>query len=472
MLVEDSDNDGRLIAHALRALGRLVTLRRVGSAASLREALGIEAWDLVLGDWNIPAFGALEALAIVKESGRDLPFVLVSGTIGEEAAVEAIRAGASDYVLKDRLARLVPTIERELGERRLRAARGQVEEALRASEAAALGQAARFRALVEKSADGIALLTPESSYLYVSPAAAGTYGRAAAAMVGTKASEYIHPDDVERAAQHHHDLVAEPGATMVSERRIASPGGARHWLEVTATNMLDDPAVCAIVHNIRDITERKYLDGRLLAALREKEILLKEIHHRVKNSLQVVSSLLNLQASRLEDPKMRVAFIDSQARVRSIGLLHERLCESEDLGEIDMDSYFRQLTSELLRAHGELDEKIVIHASAAGIGLGIDAAVPCGLVVNELVTNALKHAFRGETAGGEIRVTMTREGETIVLVVADNGSGSAAPIEVARPKTLGLQLIASLVSQLEGTLTFDATHGVRAVVTFRTWRKT
>lgn len=465
LLVEDSKSDAKLVAFALRAMNRPIELQRVDDAASLREALETAAWDVVLSDWNMPSFTALEALEIVQATGLDFPFILVSGTIGEDVAVEAIRAGVSDYVLKDRLVRLVPTIERELGDREERIARGLAEQALHTSAAAARNLEARFRALVEKSTDGITLITPQSTYLYISPAAARIFGRSAATMLETTAREYIAPDDVERARQDHREIVAEPGASTVAERCIVAPDGTRRWLEVTATNMLDDPAVCAIVHNIRDITERKQLDELLHAALRQKELLLREIHHRVKNNLQVVSSLLSLQASRIEDPRLRAVFLDSQARVRSIGLLHERLCESHDLGEIDMDSYVRQLTSELLFAGGALEGEVTVHASAPAIALGIDAAVPCGLIVNELVTNSLKHAFKGKTAGAAIQVAMTREGEAIVLVVADNGAGCAISPEVAR-QTLGLQLVASLVCQLEGTLAFDGAHGMRSVVTF------
>jgi PAS domain S-box-containing protein len=227
-----------------------------------------------------------------------------------------------------------------------------------------------------------------------------------------------------------------------------------------------------VLASISDITERKRTEEQTKASLREKEVLLKEIHHRVKNNLQVISSLLNLQASSIKDAHHLELFKESQNRVRSMALIHERLYQSKDLATIDFGDYTRSLTTHLFQSYG-LSQDIVLNIEVDSLYLDIDTAIPCGLMVNELVSNALKHAFLAEgtktnerEASGEIRVALHRSGDVLRLRVSDNGVGLPEEVTIGETKTLGLTLVQALTSQLEGTLEIERQPGTIFTITF------
>jgi two-component sensor histidine kinase len=203
--------------------------------------------------------------------------------------------------------------------------------------------------------------------------------------------------------------------------------------------------------------------------LRETTSLLQEVHHRVKNNLQTISSLLNLKAMQIGDKDTRAVFLESQGRVRSIALLHESLYQSDDLGNVDMQAYVDRLIGTLRRTYGQAGSHARFAVSMDHVHLPVDAAVPCGLIVNELVTNAQKHAFidARDATRNEIRIEMVRAGDEVTLLVADNGSGFDAEIDPGRDETMGLTLVRDLSAQLGGTAEFASVNGARCVVRFR-----
>jgi PAS domain S-box-containing protein len=199
--------------------------------------------------------------------------------------------------------------------------------------------------------------------------------------------------------------------------------------------------------------------------LREKTSLLQEVHHRVKNNLQMISSLLNLQANQIKDSQTRAFFRESQGRVRSIALLHESLYQCEDLGRVDMQEYVKKLVGTLTRTYRQ-SARIVTEIDR--IHLPADAAVPCGLLVNELITNALRHAFPDarDVGHNEIRIEMRRVDDELKLVVADNGTGFCGSVDPTRAETMGLTLVRDLSAQLCGHAEFVTANGARCTVRF------
>lgn len=213
-----------------------------------------------------------------------------------------------------------------------------------------------------------------------------------------------------------------------------------------------------------DIVEIKRAEDRVRTSLREKDVLLKEVHHRVKNNLQVISSLLNLQAQGITDARAREAFFSSQTRVRSMALIHEKLYRSENFAGINFGDYLRSVTGELVRSYGM--GHVTVEVDAASVHLALDSALPCGLIVNELVSNALKHAFE-PGAAGSIRVTLQRTGaEELELVVADSGRGIPASFDLAKPSSMGMTLVTSLTDQLGGTISVGISGGTVFTVRF------
>jgi two-component sensor histidine kinase len=212
---------------------------------------------------------------------------------------------------------------------------------------------------------------------------------------------------------------------------------------------------------VRDITEKKHEEEA-----RRRGLLLKEIHHRVKNNLQVVSSLLYLQSTRVSDKNVIEMFKESSNRVQSMSLIHQKLYQSKDAESIDFAGYVHDLTGTLLRSYGVDPSAVKVRLDVDGASLGIDSASPCGLIINELLSNSLKHAFPGGRRG-EVRISMSRdEGHRINLVVADNGVGIPGDLDPRNTESLGLQLVVNLVDQLRGTMTLNREAGTEFTITF------
>lgn len=201
-----------------------------------------------------------------------------------------------------------------------------------------------------------------------------------------------------------------------------------------------------------EVQQRKEAQEKINNSLQEKVVLLREIHHRVKNNLQVISSLLNLQSSYIEDAKALEIFRESQNRVRSMALIHEKLYQSKDLNKVDFSEYIDSLTSDLIRSYNIDRSRIKFKSNVQEILLGVDTAILCGLIINELISNSFKHAFP-EDVSGEVAVELSkRESEKYELIVRDNGVGLPEYIDYKNTDSLGLQLVVSLTDQLGGDI--------------------
>jgi two-component sensor histidine kinase len=334
LMVEDSATDAKLVVRELQQTGRLVEFERVETAEAMRASLERNAWDVVISDWSMPKFSALAALGILREKRIDIPFIVVSGTIGEETAVDAMRAGAHDFVHKDKFARLTPAVDRELRECKAREAHRQSDEALR------------------------------------------------------------------RGAH-------------------------------------------------------------------EKTVMLQEIHHRVKNNLQMISSLLNFQMEHVKNPETRAILQVTQTRINSIAHIHEKLYQSPLLATVDMGEYTRGLVAMLMQTHVK---QVLAEVRAVDVVLPVDLALPCGLILSELVTNALKHAFPGpgghEQRPPAIVIDLRRDRSGFVFSVADNGVGARQPPSAQDANSLGLRLVGMFVEQLRGTIVISLDEGTRCTVAF------
>lgn len=215
----------------------------------------------------------------------------------------------------------------------------------------------------------------------------------------------------------------------------------------------------------RDITNIKETQKKLEVALEEKELLVKEIHHRVKNNLMVISSLLNLQAAYIKDKAALNIFRDSQNRAKSMALIHERLYHSTDLKRIDFGDYIRSLATDLFHTYIH-NPNINLNLNVENIMVDINTAVPLGLIVNELTTNSMKHAFPNDNLG-EIKVQFYSEDENLILKVSDDGVGIPEDLDVKNTDTLGLKLVNSLTTQINGEIELDRSNGTEFKITFK-----
>jgi PAS domain S-box-containing protein len=217
---------------------------------------------------------------------------------------------------------------------------------------------------------------------------------------------------------------------------------------------------------VQDLTERKVAEEQIKASLEEKVVLLKEIHHRVKNNLQGISSLLSLQAEQIGDPQIHAVLQDSQNRVRSMALIHEKLYQAKDQVRVNVAEYIQNLTSYLFRSYAAQTSGIQLKVKADNVYLGIDTAMPCGLIINELLSNALKHGFPNGR-GGQVYVELRYAQDGFcTLLVGDNGIGMPAELDQQRPSSLGLQLVHTLVNQLDGSMEVRRAGGVEFCIRF------
>ena len=261
--------------------------------------------------------------------------------------------------------------------------------------------------------------------------------------------------------------VMETGQTLITEHRTEGSWGIR-WDEAIKVPLYDEQGrVMGVLSTSRDIASRKKAEENIKISLREKEILLKEVHHRVKNNLQVISSLLTLQTDYVDDPVIRAMFQESRDRVRSMALVHERLYQSPDLSGIDPEDYVNSLIVHLFRAHGAESRGIRQRTAVDNVKLSLDTAIPCGLIINELVSNSLKYAFR-EGQEGIISIVLQRHGgNNVRLVVSDNGVGLPDSVNWMNSQSLGLQLVVMLVRQLEGAVELDTQNGTTFQIVFQ-----
>lgn len=245
--------------------------------------------------------------------------------------------------------------------------------------------------------------------------------------------------------------------------------GKTIWSQIIATPIKDSTGeITAALELVVPITERKSYEERLEASVQEKEVLLREIHHRVKNNLQVISSLLKLQADYAKNEPAGVALQQSQNRIKAMALVHEELYGAKDLAKIDLELYIRSLTRYLIRSYG-VERRIELKLDTEKVFLGLDRSIPFGLIINEIVTNCIKHAFPGGKEG-EISITLHSEKGKTKLAISDNGIGISESLDMQNPKSFGLALVYSLVRQLKGTIEINSNDGTEIKIAFSTKR--
>jgi PAS domain S-box-containing protein len=412
---------------------------------------------VLLSELTVPIKQGARVLAVLNlESDKPAAFGAEEVQLAESLA-EAIAMALEN-------ARLFEAAQAELAERR------RIEAALRESEE-------RYRLNFENVTDVVYSIDPELRLLDISPSVERHLGYPPRDLIGRPIQDLniVAPGSLEAALSDTLRIFGGERVDSATYEFIAR-NGARKVGEVSGAPLVRDGQVTAIVCVARDITERVRAEEQIRVSLKEKEVLLQEIHHRVKNNLQVISSLLSLQSQRIQDASLLEMFHESQNRVRSMALIHEKLYRSPDLAQINFGEYIRELVSFLFRSYSASTRRISLKVQVDDVPLGIDSAVPCGLLLNELISNALKHAFPFPLPGSE-GATPDRPNEICVEVkrgdsghltmsVADNGRGFPAELDFRKSGSLGLQLVNMLVEQLDGNLDLDSSHGTRVRITF------
>jgi PAS domain S-box-containing protein len=338
--------------------------------------------------------------------------------------------------------------------------RKRAEEALRISEG-------KYRSLYESMRDGFVRVAMDGAIIEYNQAYRDLLGYTDEELSRLTYRDITPTCWYDSEEQIVREQIIPRGYSEVYEKEYRRKDGTLVPIEIRTCLERDaDGHPNAMWAIIRDITEGKQILNALQASLHEKDVLMKELHHRVKNNLQVVNSLLNLQARKIQDPKSREMFQESQGRVKAIALIHEMLYQSDNLGSIGFRAYIQKLASHLARFYKSQTGQVQIRLDMPEFQLSLDSAIPCALIIHELVTNAAKHAFEPGQIG-QISISMTPiAGNGMRLIIADDGRGLPPGLEITQSPTLGLQLVTSLVDQLNGELTMEREAGTRFIIIF------
>ena len=406
----------------------------------LKEIIGMNVVELAAPEWR----------DVIKEnvlSGREEPYE--ADGLRKDGSIFPGELHGKQIKYKDREVRI--TAVRDL------TAQKKAEQALKESEE-------KYSLVVENSNDAI-IIHRDGIIQFANSAASQYIGIPKNEFIGKPMTDYVHPDYKKKVLDNFSKRKAGEEVENIYEIAIVRKDGSFFLAEINVSLVQYQGEPAGLVF-LRDITERKKAEEKIKKSLKEKEVLLKEIHHRVKNNMQVISSLINIQARRIEDEKAREIFKDTRNRVMSMALVHERLYRSEDLSGIDFKTYIERMSVHLMSYHRDVSQNIELKTDVEGILLDITKAVPLGLITNELLTNSLKHAFP-KSKKGKITIDFHKKGKTYHLNIGDNGRGFPKELDFRKAESMGMDLVNSLVKQINGRIELIRNKGTLFKITFK-----
>jgi PAS domain S-box-containing protein len=322
-----------------------------------------------------------------------------------------------------------------------------------------------YKTLLKTDPDSVVTTDLEGNIIQFSQQTMRKHGYSHNVLEGKTIFDLIAPECQDKALRTLIKTI-EHGISRNNELTLIKKDGSRFTGEINASTIRDlQGKNVNVMYTMRDITHHKQAEAQIQASLDEKEVLLREIHHRVKNNLQIISSLLSLQSSYLKDEASKEVLKESQDRVKSMAMIHQKLYQSGNFEQIEMGEYIKYLVNGLFNSYGIDSGKIKLKTDLQKIYLDIDSAIPLGLIINEIVTNSIKHAFPGELKG-EIFIKIVQEDENYLIIVADNGIGLPEDLDLLKTGTLGMQLIRNLVRQIDGELELKRLNGTEFRIKF------
>lgn len=561
LILEDVPLDAELSERELKKEGINFSFLRVETREEFINELDNFKPDLILADHSLPHFDGLSALKIALVKTPHIPFIFVSGKIGEDYAVEMLKEGATDYVLKNNLTKLSHAVFRALKESEEQKNRALAEKSLLESEK-------KYRTLFEKSKNPIFVCKKDGNFIDCNNAGLKFLEIDRKELIGYNIQNWLKKNDLADLFSGKNDnaelifvigtdekimdvsitlVELEDGKSYflqgkdVTKQRKAEKSlkaqseeykaifentgtlslifekdttismvntefekfsgyndkelqSRKKWLEFVASDDLERmegyhrmqrinpraipknyevtlknregiykdffatseliPGTEKGIISFMDITGRKNAENKIKKSLKEKEVLLREIHHRVKNNMQIISTLLTLQSAQVNDQKLIQLYRESQDRIQAMALIHEKLYQSKDISQINLRDYVESMVSDLIYSYERESRIIEADLDVEDILMNIDTAVPCGLIINELVSNSLKYAFPGDN--GTVKIYLRRLNDNkYCLKVSDDGIGLPENFDtekIEKIDTLGLQIVNNLVNQIEGSL--------------------
>jgi PAS domain S-box-containing protein len=336
------------------------------------------------------------------------------------------------------------------------------------SERALAESERRYRGYFELPIVGFATVTEDGRWITVNDRLCEMVGTEREALEGALVDDCTVAEDRGEEPRLAAEALSGAGGGYIIDKRMSrGRSGDTVWVSQAARHVpRKDGAPGYFVLIIQDISERKAYESRLSGSLAEKEVLLRELYHRTKNNMQVICSLLNLECAKCKDPRIAEEFHTIEGRIQSMSLVHEKLYRSKDLSSIDLAEYIGDLVELLTNSYCARPERIRVAESLSPIRVPIDIAVPCGLILHELISNCLKHAFPNDRTGTiDIRLESSEDGR-VRVVVSDDGVGMAKDFDFRSCEGMGIRTINALAEQIGGTIAFGGAHGVSCELRF------
>lgn len=456
LYVDDEPALLELARHYLENTGEFSvdTVQNVPDAA---KALEMHEYDAIVSDYQMPDSDGITFLKHLRCQGNTIPFIIFTGRGQEDVVIDALNAGADFYIQKGG----DPWVQfADLGNKiRQAVRRSTAERALKESEE-------RFRAVVEDQTELISRFRPDGTFVFVNDAFCRYFGVSREEVLNHRFEIQIPREDAARVAAHLRSLSPRcPVATI--EHRIVMPDGCVKWQQRNDRALFDENENLTGYQSVgRDISDLKQAEESIRTSLVEKNMLLREIHHRVKNNMQVVIGLLQFQLSSVSSPEIARIVLDTETRIRSMVLIHERLYNSDDLVNIPLEAYIRDLIDSLIYTY-RTKTTITVKYNIENIQIDQPMLIHLGLLITEVVSNSLKHAFPDRETGTIHLSFRRRDDHSLILSIHDDGIGIPDACIREKPTTMGLQLIYLLGrDQLNGNILIEGSNGTTFTFTF------
>jgi PAS domain S-box-containing protein len=428
LIVEDSEDDAELLVYELERGGYDPIYERVDTPAAMNTALDNQLWDIVIADYTLPCFSAPAALNLLKERGVDLPFIIVSGTIGEDIAVAAMKAGAHDYLMKGKLARLVPAVERECKEAIERRKRREAEQTVRQNEE-------RFRALIENALDIITLLGADGIIHYESPSIEKVLGYKPEDLVDKNILEYVHPEDKENVLNTLNQAILNPSTTLGIEFRVQHQDGTWRIFEAVGKRFIDPAKMSCIVLNSRDITERKRAEEIRRTLERERELsegrfnFVSMMSHEFCNpitTIRVSNDILKNFSDRTTQEQKARCLNQIEASAKEMTQLLEDILSltRAEVGKLevnpqpfDLVKFCRDLVEGMQMAGGKKHKLYYVMQGEC------NPACMDENLLRHILTNLLLNAIKYSAEGSDVWFDLSCQNEEAIFQIQDRGIG-------------------------------------------------
>ncbi len=454
LLVEDESITAHVEKRALEKLGYTVEHIVSGEAAVIAARDPDSAYDLILMDIDLgPGMDGTQAAEQILAQ-QEIPVLFLSSHTEPEIVEKTEKITSYGYVVKN------------TGTTVLDASIKMALKLFEANQEIAASRRLQDK-MVANIGDVIGITDRDGVNRYKSPNIRELFGLDPEELIGLNTLDRVHPDDRDAAEAFLDSIAAQDGASGTIELRYKHGDGSFVWVEVTVANLLYDPDVQGFLGNYHEITDRRHASEQIQRQLSEKETLLKEVHHRIKNNMAQVEGLLSWQADATGSAEVQTALRESISRVQSIRVLYEKLLIGRGYRNVSSKEYLEGLI-DALAAVFPYRPTVVVDRVIDDFTLSSRLAVPVGIILNELLTNIFKYAFGniGTEDGGSISVRLEKTGTRVTLTVQDNGIGISKRFAANVSPGFGLTIVHMLAEQLGGTYTVENDHGTRSVLTF------